>query len=190
MQGGKRRAIDAPEKAPISAINSARWGISSAIAPKFCIYLNKVILRLILFYILEWYAESDGIPSEISFLWSPKCKWTEDRDDFYSIFPIPFEYEWIYPESSGTTPEWLFNLYDIKVMKWVLGINLSLHGENHGVDSNGIKEESQFGQNQMNGCFPCPSIRIPTNNCPSGSNMQPGKCLQYKARETLILEGK
>lgn len=34
MQGGKSRAIEAPEKAPISDMNKARWGISSAIAPE------------------------------------------------------------------------------------------------------------------------------------------------------------
>lgn len=55
------------------------------------------------------------------------------------------------------------------------GINLSLQAENQTIESNsGIKEEI-FGSNQMNSCFPCPPIRLPTNNCSNISNMQPGK---------------
>lgn len=46
--------------------NSENFAVSK-IEIYFCIYLNKVILQN-LFYVLEWYAESDGIPSEISFL--------------------------------------------------------------------------------------------------------------------------
>lgn len=34
MKGGKSRAIEEPEKAPINEINKARCGMSSATAPK------------------------------------------------------------------------------------------------------------------------------------------------------------